>query len=271
MGSNFFNVITDTTTQQSIELATALAQIQASGGSNAIAQFSGAQRASLMRTIMQEHSDTAAENIGDLARSQDSLNNVMYYYSRNNDVNNIQSAILDRARSEAQGSARDSQLSKRQFEINEWTASNKAETLFMMQLLLIAVTFTIFMLFLNRMDIIPTSVFSLITALVFIAFIFTFVVRYQYTNYTRDGRYWNRKNYGNMSAIKAPDACPGPDSSSSTLSDLLGEFGDNAAAAFDAYNQFTSNVGRSVSTASAYYTANTGSNAARYRTGSNAR
>jgi hypothetical protein len=270
MGSNFFDVITDTTTQQSIELATALAQIQASGGSNAIAMFSGNQRASLMNTIMKEHSDTAAENIGDLARSQDSLNNVMYYYSRNNDVNNIQSAILDRARSEAQGAARDSQLSKRQFEINEWTSSNKAETLFMMQLLLIAVTFTIFMLFLNRMEIIPTSVFSLITALVFIAFIFTFVVRYQYTNYLRDGRYWNRKNYGSMASIKAPDACPGPDSSTSTLSDLLGEFGDNAGVAFNAFNQFTSNVGRSVNTASEYYRANTGSNV-RHNTGSNAR
>ena len=261
MGSNFFNVITDTTTQQSIELATALAQIQASGGSNAMALFSGNQRASLMNTIMQEHSDTAAENIGDLARSQDSLNNVMYYYSRNNDVNNIQTAILDRATSEAQGSARDSQLSKRQFEINEWTASNKAETLFMMQLLLIAVTFTIFMLFLNRMDIIPTSVFSLITTLVFIAFIFTFVVRYQYTNYLRDGRYWNRKNYGNMTAPKVPDACPGPDSSSSTISDLLAEFGNDASAAFATFNQFSSNVGSSAELASAYYRTHTGSNA----------
>jgi hypothetical protein len=260
MGSNFFNVITDTTTQQSIELATALAQIQSAGGSNALVQFTADQRGSLMNTVMQEHSDTAAENIGDLSRSQDSLNNVMYYYARNNDVNNIQSAILDRAKTEAQGAARDSQLSKRQFEINEWTASNKAETLFMMQLLLIAVTFTIFILFLNRMGIIPTSVFSLITALVFIAFILTFVIRYQYTTYLRNGRYWNRKNYGNMSAINAPAACPSPDSTNS-FSGLLSDFGNNSDALFSSWLQFTSNVGDAARSASDSYTVAVGSNA----------
>jgi hypothetical protein len=259
MGSNLFNVITDTTTQQSIELATALAQIQASGGSNALAQFTQDTRSSLMNTVMHEHSDTAAENIGDLSRSQDSLNNVMYYYARNNDVNNIQSAILDRAKSEAHGAVRDSQLSKRQFEINEWTASNKAETLFMMQLLLIAVTFTIFMLFLNRMGIIPTSVFSLIVSLVFIAFIFTFVIRYQYTNYLRDGRYWNRKNYGSMAAINAPAACPSPDSTNS-FSGLLSDFGNNSDALFSSWLQFTSNVGTAARDASSAYSAAIGSN-----------
>jgi len=242
MGSNFLNVISDTNTQQAIELATALAQIQA-GGSSALNAFSASQRGSLMNTIMREHSDTAVENVGELVSSQDSLNNLMYYYSRNNDVNNIQSTILDRATSEAQGSVRDTQMSKRQYEINEWTASNKAETLFMMQLLLLAVTFTVFMLFLNRMGLIPTSVFTLISSLVFIAFIITFVIRYQYTSYLRDGRYWNRKNYGNMQAINAPPACPGVSDGSSALTDALGVFERDASALFESGNQFISDVG----------------------------
>ena len=255
MGSNFLNVITDTNTQQAIELATALAQIQA-GGSSALNSFSASQRGNLMNTIMREHSDTAVENVGELVSSQDSLNNLMYYYSRNNDVNNIQTSILDRATSEAQGSVRDSQMSKRQYEINEWTASNKAETLFMMQLLLIAVTFTVFMLFLNRMDLIPTSVFTLITSLVFIAFVFTFVIRYQYTSYLRDGRYWNRKNYGNMQAINAPATCPGVSDGSSSLTDALGSFADDADAGFGAFNQFLSGVGTAAASASNAYIAN---------------
>jgi len=242
MGSNFLNVITDTSTQQAIQLATALAQIQA-GGETALNAFSASQRGQLMGTIMREHSDTAVENVAELVSSQDSLNNLMYYYSRNNDVNNIQSSILDRATSEAQGSVRDTHMSKRQFEINEWTASNKAETLFMMQLLLLAVTFTIFMLFLNRMGIIPTSVFTLISSLVFIAFIITFVVRYQYTTYLRNGRYWNRKDYGNMPIIDAPATCPGVSEGSSSFTDALAQFGDGAEAGFGAFLQFSSNVG----------------------------
>lgn len=255
MGSNFLNVITDTNTQQAIELATALAQIQGSG-STALNAFSASQRENLMNIIMREHSDTAVENVGELVSTQDSLNNLMYYYSRNNDVNSIQSSILDRATSEAQGSVRDSQISKRQFEINEWTASNKAETLFMMQLLLIAVTFTVFMLFLNRMGVIPTSVFTLITSLVFIAFILTFVIRYQYTNYLRDGRYWNRKNYGKMDVIDAPATCPGVSDGSSALTDALGSFADDADAGFGAFNQFLSGVGTAAAAASNAYISN---------------
>ena len=256
MGSNFLNVITDTNTQQAIELATALAQIQGTG-STALNAFSASQRGNLMDIIMREHSDTAVENVGDLVSTQDSLNNLMYYYSRNNDVNNIQTSILDRATSDAQGSVRDTHMSKRQFEINEWTASNKAETLFMMQLLLIAVTFTIFILFLNRMGVIPTSVFTLITSLVFIAFILTFIIRYQYTNYIRDGRYWNRKNYGKMDAIDAPATCPGVSDGSSALTDALGSFGDDADAGFGAFSQFLTGVGAAAASASNVYTTTT--------------
>jgi hypothetical protein len=217
MSSNLFNSISDARTLQSIELTNALAEIEAGTRT----RFTQEQRENLMNIVMQEHSDTATEHTGNLVGSQESLNNLMYYYSRNNDVNNIQNGILDRATSEAQGSVRDTHLSKRQFEINEWTASNKAETLFMMQLLLMAVTFTVFMLFLNRIDIIPTSVFTLISSLVFIAFICTFIIRYQYTNNLRDGRYWNRKDYGNMNDIDLPPTCPGVENSSSSLTDLL--------------------------------------------------
>ena len=230
-------LISDTTTKQQLELITALAEIQG-GSSNALADFTRDSRQSLMNTIMQEHSDTAVNNVGNLSRAQDSINNIMYYYARNQDVNTIQTQILERAKSEAQGSVHDSQLSKRQFEMNEWSASNKAETVFMMQLLLITVTFTIFLLFLNRIGLIPTSIFSLVAGLLFIAFVITFIVRNQYTNNFRDNRYWNRKNYGHMEKITPAGNCINPDptgtqSSTNLFAELInvGEAATNAVEA----------------------------------------
>ena len=267
--SNLINsIITDTKTLQSIQLATALNEIQRANPNGGLTAYVSANRQNLMNTIMREHSDTAAEHTGNLANSQEALNNLMYYHSRNNDINSIQTGILDRATSEAQGSIRDSHISKRQFEINEWTASNKAETLFMMQLLLLAVTFTVLMLFLNRIGIIPTSVFTLISSLVFIAFICTFLIRYQYTNYLRDGRYWNRKDYGNMNDIDIPPTCPGVEDGSSFLSDTLSEFAENADLAFGLTRGITSNLGQSVEAAAAEYRRRTEA-AAAARAGSN--
>lgn len=202
------DIFTTTQNDQAVALAYALTQMQNSGGSNALTQFSADQRASLLNTVMEEHSDTAAYNLGNLTRSQDSLDNIMYYHARNKDVNDIQTQILGRATSEAQGSVSDANSAKRQFEINEWTAANKAETLFLMQLLLIAITFTIFMLFLNRMGVVPTAVFSLVTGIVIFAVIITFVVRYIYNLRNRDGRYWNRMQNGHPTEPKIPATCP---------------------------------------------------------------
>jgi len=205
-----------TETSQAESLALALTQLP---GSNALTSFTTDQRASLLNTVMQEHSDTAAYNLGNLTRSQDAMNNIMYYHARNKDVDNIQSNLLGRATSEAQASVSDANNAKRQFEINEWTAANKAETLFLMQLLLIAITFTIFMLFLNRMGVVPTAVFSLVTGIVVFAVIITFIVRYIYTSRDRDGRYWNRRNYSHPNEPKITPKCP--DVSGNTAGDVI--------------------------------------------------
>jgi hypothetical protein len=218
MGSNSANsILADTISglrvTQDLEIAQAIQLMQ---NGNTLQDFTAARRNELMNTIQQEHSDTAMQNLGNYTRAQDSLNAVMYYSARTNDLDTVQGQILDRAKSEADAAVHDSDLAKRQFEINEWSAANKAETLFMMQLLLMAVTFTIFLLFLNRMGVVPMSVFSAVSFLLLVAFILTFAIRYQYTAYSRNNRYWNRKRFGSMSTIETPPSCPGVDGSSSS-------------------------------------------------------
>jgi len=189
---------------QNMELIKAFQAIDANGE---ISPFLKSRKDDIINTIAQEHSDTALKNFVDYQKSTDNVNNLLYYYSRSKDVNELQNNVLATTTQNAQAAVHDSQLAKRQFEINEWSAANKGETVFIMQLLLMAVTFTIFMLFLNRMGAVPTPVFIFVTAIIFIAFILTFVIRYQYTAYSRNTRYWNRKKQTPMVDVNLPDSC----------------------------------------------------------------
>jgi len=241
--------ISSLNSQQQVELAQALAQIQ--DGSGNLTEFSNSRIDELMRVVSQEHSDTAVKNFSDMERANNSLNNILYYHARNKDLDTIQTAVLKRSESEALGAQHDSQLAKRQFEINEWSAANKAETLFLMQLFLMAVTFTIFMLFLNRIGVLPTFIFIIVSSLIFIAFILTFAIRYQYTTYTRSNRYWNRNSYPDMSDNMPPPACPGVASSSSQASNYLASIQNQAQTSFvsglnavsDAAAEFSDGIG----------------------------
>jgi len=218
MGSNSAeSILADTISglrvTQDLEIAQA---IQLMNNSGTLTNFTTDRRNQLLNTVQQEHSDTAMKNLGNYTRAQDSLNAIMYYSARTNDLDTVQKQVLDRAKSEADAAVHDSDLAKRQFEINEWSAANKAETLFMMQLLLMAVTFSIFLLFLNRMGVVPTVVFSAVSFLLLVAFILTFAIRYQYTAYSRNNRYWNRKRFGSMDSVDLPPSCPGVDGTSSS-------------------------------------------------------
>ena len=76
------SALTDTikslNSQQEVELAQALAEIQGDGG---LSTFSNQRIGELMTTISQEHSDTAAKNFSEMQQSQNSFNNIMYYYT----------------------------------------------------------------------------------------------------------------------------------------------------------------------------------------------
>lgn len=230
--------------------------------------FAGERRKELLTLVQDEHSDTAIKHMGELARAQDNVNNIMYYYVRNQNLNELQGTLKDRAESEAKGAQHDSELAKRQFEINEWSAANKAETLFLMQLFLIAITFTIFLLFLTRMGVVPITVFYIVSSLIFIAWIFTFVIRYQYTTKSRSNRYWNRKNYASMAQINLKDTCPGAASGSSLLSqassalDSLSSQGEALFGAFEAGISGIGEVGGRIADTYAENVRNTGSSTA---------
>lgn len=199
------NTIADVLSLQDVELANAMASLKQDPAQ--LADFVRQRKAELYDAVSAEHSDSYSKVHGDLIRSGDTIKNVAFYHVRNKDLDATQEAIYENAKADADAVTYDSQIAKRQYEINEWTVGNKRDTLFILQMMLIGLTLIAPLIYLRRIGVIPTSTLSVITFLITLAIALTFAVRYQYTDRSRDLRFWNRRRFAQMGGPPTPPTC----------------------------------------------------------------
>lgn len=191
---------------QDVQLSNAMNKIK--NNPTALNNYIASRKGELYSSITNEHSDTFAKVFGDLQRASDTTNNIMYYSVRNKDLDRLQEIMLKRQMGEAENAAYDNQISKRQFQINQWTNGNKMDTLFFLQLLFIYLTLTAPMVYLKNLELLPSSVFYGVMGLLTFALVMTIVVRAQYTNKTRDQHLWNRRRFASMGGPPTAITCP---------------------------------------------------------------
>ena len=165
---------------QDVELMNAISDLKSNPAK--LNDYISSQKSDLYNRIAKEHSDTFQKVYGDAVRASNTANNVLYYYVRNKDLDTLQQSVMGRSKQELDSASYDAQTAKRQFEINEWTVGNKQDSLFFLQVTLIAFTFLAILLYLRRIGFVPTAVFMGVGSLVTIALILTLIVRVQYTN-----------------------------------------------------------------------------------------
>lgn len=214
-----------------IFLVNALSKLK--GDAPALNAYTAATKDQLYGKVVEEHSDTFLKNYNDLTNAANTNKNVMYYYIRNKDLNKIQGSIASRAESEAMAAQHDSHLAKRQFEINEWTNGNKLDTLFVFQLIFIGLLVSAPLLYIKRLGMLPSSVFYAVILVIFLAILFTIVIRAQYTLKSRDQRFWHKRRFPGP-PVFPPGSCPSPsdllkgiDGVSQDLLDKAKESGSN--------------------------------------------
>lgn len=249
VSSNISNVLN----LQDVELANAMAALK--NDPTKLSQFINSRKTEIYDTVKKEHSDNFTKVYGDALRSSNTNKNVLYYHVRNKDLDKLQGAILDRAKGEADAAMTDSQNAKRQFEINEWTANNKGDTLFIMQLAFIALTLNVPLLYLNKMGMIPTSTFWMIMGLVWIAIFLTVIVRAQYTTMSRNNRFWNRRRFASMGGPPNTPTCESVQASIASGTRALGEVASNLgdtdfSSITDSAQRYSSNLVNALSGAS---------------------
>lgn len=117
----------------------------------------------------------------------------------------ISNNIIKVIESEAHEISETTNLAKRQSEINQWTYNNKRETLFVYQILLIAITLSIIFSYLWAKSIMGNALFFMLIILVWLSFSFIVLNRSQYTDTSRDKKYWNRRLFREEAGAKIPD------------------------------------------------------------------
>lgn len=89
----------------------------------------------------------------------------------------------------------DNDVSRRQFEINEYHYHNKLDTLFFLQLLFITVLIMAILIYFTRRGTLTPKMTGILTAVLAVVLILVAVSRYFYTNRIRDRRLWHRRYF----------------------------------------------------------------------------
>jgi hypothetical protein len=167
-----------------------------SGGAN----LSAAERSALENAVQQQKTTAFGAAIQDLTTSTNAAHALYYYGLRNNDLKAAQDVALTTLQGSVDQMNSDKNLAKRQHQVNEWTANNKLDTLFVYQQLLIILCATIILVYLLKRGLISTTVFFVIIGVIGLIFIFTIINRAQYTNKLRDGKFWNKRSFETSAA-----------------------------------------------------------------------
>ncbi len=153
--------------------------------------------------------------ISDAQRVFEADKNAAFAYLRGEDLKRAQSIVNDVNANQGNSIKRDLDISKRQFEINEYHYYNKLDTLFFLQVLFITVIVMAILMYFNRRGTLTTKMTGMITTILAILLVIVGVSRYFYTMRTRDTRLWHRR-YFQTEKEPRPDlisSCPGPTSS----------------------------------------------------------
>jgi len=145
----------------------------------------------------------------DLGRYMDMHHNVNFYKTRSGDVSRITDAMVRNNNNLAEAISRDKDISKRQFEINEWYNYNKLETLFYLQLVFMSVMAMIIIHQLSKTGTITGGLAAVSYGLLGVILVVVGLYKYFYTEGARDVKLWHRRYFGSTEAPPpGPPACP---------------------------------------------------------------
>jgi hypothetical protein len=123
----------------------------------------------------------------------------VFYDTRTADFKKLQDAVATRTNGVSEELDNDINNARRQSQMNEWSAYNKLDTLFVSQLTFIALVFLAPLLYLKSLYILPSGVFWGIAFLIFIVVLMTIISRVQYTDKARSNQSWHRRRFGDYS------------------------------------------------------------------------
>ena len=245
--TNVDSLIRDVQLAQDVELATTINNLKQNPAQ--LSTYLQGASDNIYNKITTARQDAFTKSYADMNRAVDVQKNQYYYTQRNHDLNNLQQGFYKNVEMEANKYVIDNDNAKRQYEINEWTSSNKLDTLFIFQMLFVCLLIETVVVLFWRRGLFNIGIFSITTVIVLSIFTFTVVSRAQYTQKLRNNRYWNKRNFDVYSKkpIPTPD-CQTFSDAASAASEFIGNAPGNVT---DALNSGRQSVGSALSSVGA--------------------
>ena len=131
-----------------------------------------------------------------------------YYMTRTRDLTNLASDVNSMTAKQVAISEINNGVAGRQNEINEWSNFNKLDTLYIMQILFVSLSFVGILAFLLSNGLIGQALFAFLSYCVALVAVLMLVVRWRYTNVQRDGRYWHKARFPRQPNAYVAPVCP---------------------------------------------------------------
>jgi len=172
--------------------------------------------------IMAEKQNRFNTAMSNVLGADNSISSSAYYLTRTKDLIDISNDMDDMTRKKLQESDVNSGIITRQQQINEWSNSNKLDTLYFLQILFICLTIICILVFLKSMGLISLTLQIYLMVLVTAFAVFTLITRARYTSAVRDSRYWDKKRFSKEVPPPANVSlsCPTPQSISNAVNRL---------------------------------------------------
>jgi hypothetical protein len=131
-----------------------------------------------------------------------------YYVARTRDLSNLARGVDDLAVKQINVSQINGDLVNRQNEINEWSNSNKLDTLYVIQVLFVCLSLIGVFAALLSIGIIQMSLFLGISTAILILVSIIIITKWRYTTVIRDERYWNKMKFKPSPNLNIKAKCP---------------------------------------------------------------
>ena len=200
---NLNSIIDVTNLFQDVELATAIGQLSQKPAD--LQRFLQGQQDKVFQDIITQKGSTFNKVYGDLQRASNSQKAVIMLDKRNTELANIQNQIYENQAKSAGAITDDKNLAGRKYEMNQWSVSNKNDTLFVFSSLFILLSSLIILTLLWRRTLISSQLYTSLGGLFIIIFILIAIYRANFTKILRNNRYCNRRRFeGNYGKIPVP-------------------------------------------------------------------
>ena len=129
------------------------------------------------------------------------LNKVSDYTQVANDIDSITNKNLEL-------NSINTDVLKRQVEINEWSSFNKLDTLYILQVIFIGLTLVCILAYLMLRDLISPYLFKFISYTIVVIVFIMLALRWRYTSLSRNKRYWHKAEFPRLNKPVTPPECP---------------------------------------------------------------